>query len=127
MGTTEVDDVAVPEAPEGWTLGPSTDVHVAYVKEGNTRTHVSAHPQTSGSGWRAYARPGTGQIVAEGDPLGDVLKSVVASIKAFEESGDYELVDEDGPIEADDAGPAEKRDGIDGEEADATATLDQWV
>lgn len=83
------------DLPDGWIVGIHTDTHFALVREGDTRKSISAHQMpayTGKSGWFALARPGTGQVVAEGDPLETVIEQMIDAAAQYNETGEYPTV-----------------------------------
>jgi hypothetical protein len=87
-------DLTPDDLPDGWAIGSNHDSHVSIVREGDTRHHIAAHPMadaTGEPGWFALARPGTDKIVAEADPLTDVIEAMIEAARTHNNTEEYEL------------------------------------
>lgn len=87
-------DIDADELPDGWIVSSNHPSHVGIARGDDPRHHVAAHPmapQTGVDGWFAHARPGADKIVAEADPIEEVVDAMIAAAQQFENTGEYKL------------------------------------
>jgi hypothetical protein len=87
-------DIDEDELPDGWIVSSNHSSHVGITRGDDPRHHVAAHPmapQTDADGWFAHARPGTDKIVAEADPIEEVVDAMIAAAQQFEQTGEYKV------------------------------------
>jgi len=113
--------------PDGWIVSSNHSSHVGIARRDDPRHHVAAHPmapQTGVDGWFAHARPGTDKIVAEADPIEEVVDAMIDAAQQFETTGEYRLKRQGSVIEKYTDATRETESSHEGQDEEQTAVQD---